>query len=1293
MSNSRVKLFFWLLIYPFLFIASQSNKSFSFNDLNVNDGLSQNSVVSITQDSVGYLWFATQDGLNKYQGHSFQYFNKQYQDITRATYAQLGQIYTDNYGDLWSYASNEVIERYNYKTSTFDSISTIKSVTVFSRKNKNELLVGTLNNGVVSINLKSGNISKVFNETIKNLSVFDIQKFGNDLFFGTSNGLYYVNDDSVEFIESTTGFQISSLTQRDKYVIFGTFQNGVHVFDLELRQLIEPAWNIPDNLNVQDIFTDSQNRLWIGTYGNGLFLISENDEHYHFVADKENPYALHYNDILKVFEDNTGNIWFGSDGAGLSYYDEHLVKFNVLTSKQVPEDIHVDVSRAITVDSIGQIWLGTSGKGLTKINRSSDEMATYTTENSGLSSNRIMSLLYDSGSIWIGHQNTGLQLLKSNQVYKNFNNTKGWAIWKIYKDSTNNIWLCTRTNGLVQINKNGKIVKQYVIANSALTTNNIRTIIQDSKGNFWIGTDTDGLFKLDHVSNTLTKIDAIKKGVKSLAISNDKIWIGTNGDGIKSIDITNNEFNEYIYDYDFPNQVIYAIIPDDNGDFWITTNKGISRFSPYHQFKHYVENYTLISGLQAFEFNTGSYYKDQNGIIYFGGIEGINWFKPEDITYNRVLPKTVISKFEVFGDELSMEEGLQFEHNQNTVTFTFSGLHFSHPEKNYYTYKLENHDDDWAPAEYNNVAHYTNLEPNTYTFKVLSSNYEGFWNKNPSTFTFTILKPWYATNLAFFIYLLLVLATIFLIFRYFKFRWEMNTQLQLEHAESMRLKQLDEFKKKLYTNISHEFRTPLTLISGPIDKQLSNEDLNIQEREALELVKQNANRLLGLVNQMMDLSLLDAGQLKLKVKKGNLSIILKQLVAAFRYKSEEKNIHISSSIKELKSVWFDQDIIEKICSNLLINAIKYAPEGTVVLFDANQQNGQLLLSVINENNEVKADKLGKLFERFYQNNEANEGIGVGLALVKDLVTLSKGTILANTIQENKIQFSVTIPISESAFEEFEIVNKTVKTNLSKALISSTPKDAPLLLVAEDDHDILAFVSSIFENDYRILKATDGQKALEICRDKIPDIVISDIMMPELDGIELCNELKQDPLTSHIPIILLTAKVTQEQKQQGLETGADAYVTKPFNAQTLKIRADKLIENRVLLKQRFNDQPILTKALAVTSVEEEFMNRLQSVLDEHITDTSFTSEGFSKLMFMSRTQLHRKLKGTVGMTTSELIRSQRLRLAKELISKHKVTTSEVAYSVGFNSPSYFIKCFKEAFKQTPSQFLEAQNPNK
>ncbi|WP_298904210.1 hybrid sensor histidine kinase/response regulator transcription factor [uncultured Psychroserpens sp.] len=1271
---------------------SQDSKQKSFRELTVAQGLSQNSVVSIAQDSTGYMWFATQDGLNKYDGRQFTFFNKQFEDVTRPTYSKLGKIYVDRDSNLWIISNSGILEKFNTKSQEFKTINGITNTSVIFQNTKDDYYIGTFGNGLHKIDAKSKDTVSVFKNEINSLNTYDIIELNSDNYIATSSNVFLIKENTIEKINvegNLTNFSALSVCKNNT-VWLGSFSHGLFYKPIDsegFKQFKHP--NLPPTLNIQDLLIDNNNNLWIATYGDGLYILNQKTNQIeHFTENKDNAYALHYNDVLCLYQDYTGTVWLGTDGAGLSYYDEHLTKFNVITNSQTPKNVVVDVIRAITYDANKTMWLGTSGKGLTSINLDQNIYKTYTTQNSNLASGRIMSLLSDGNNLWIGHQGEGLQYLDSSGKFETISALKGETIWKILKHNSNQFWMCTRDSGIILFDKDKGVLEQFTSDNSGLTSNNIRTLEKGTDNIIWIGSENNGLFIFDTKSKTINPITSIPDKIKSLYYDNRYLYVGTNGNGLIRYHPINKSIKSYTMEFGLSNNVIYAILPDEKGNLWLSSNKGITRFNPLDKQKFYVENYTEHSGLQSFEFNTGAYFKSNDGTLFFGGLEGINWFSPSSLSTNTVQPKTVISKFEIFNEEQEMVPMTTFRHDQNTITFTFASLHFSEPSRNWFRYKLLNHDDNWSKPDYNNAAHYTNLPADKYTFLVTSSNYEGIWNKEPARYSFVILKPWYKTNLAYTIYGLLLALVIFAIFSYFKFKWKLETQVRLEHAETERLKQIDEFKTKLYTNISHEFRTPLTLISGPIDHQLSRETLEPSDREELNLVKQNANRLLNLVNQMLDLSLIDSGQLRLQVEEGNLNILLKQIVAAFQYKANEKHIKIDSNIENLKNVWYDTDLIEKIASNLLSNAIKYAPEQSTIIIDANALENNLVLSVININKTISKKDFEKLFQRFYQDDEASDGVGVGLALVKELVNLSKGSITANTVDQNKVQFTVTLPIHKNAFEVSEMKNesKIITTLETLDLEVNKNADAPLLLVVEDDKDIRTFVSSIFNNTYNIIEAENGQVGIDMAIQYIPDVIISDVMMPIQDGIELCNHLKYNELTSHIPIILLTAKVGDDNEIEGLKTGADAYVTKPFNSDKLKLRVKKLIENRQQLQKHFSKDFTINPELSITSTEAEFLKRLKTVLDEKITNVDFTSEAFSEAMFMSRTQLHRKLKAIVNMSASEFIRAQRLKLAIGLLKKSDATVSEIAYQVGFNTPSYFIKCFKDAYNCTPSEYI-------
>ena len=1290
---NRLKLLFFFL-FPFV-VFSQNNKQIAFRELTVEQGLSQNSVVSIAQDSTGFMWFATQDGLNKYDGRDFTHFDIQFEDVTRPTYSKLGRIYVAKNSELWIVSNSGKLEKYNPQNDIFKAILGVSNVSALIQDENFNYFIGTYNNGIYKIDAKTSDTIQFLKSNYSKRTIYDFIEISDKTIIATTNsGFFEINQDNYMFREIMTETNFSAISQSKNNILYlGSYGKGLfikYLDELEFKQFkgFETA-NLPVDLIIQDLLVDSRNQLWIATYGQGVYLVNfDNKTIQNFREDKNNPYALHYNDVLSLYEDKTGTIWLGTDGAGLSYYDEYLLKFNVLTNEQVPQNVNVDVIRAITKDTENNIWVGTSGKGLTRLNTDKQDFYTYTVQNSKLLGDRIMSLLFTADKIWIGHQAYGLQLMDAKGEISSFKETENFTIWKIFKDKSERVWLGTRDNGLILFDIKGKIVQQYTAENSNLTTNNIRTIERGKDNELWIGTETDGLFRLDVEAELVNKAENVNSNVKSLYFNGSVLLIGTNGEGLQIFNPNEKTIQKYTTNEGLPNNVVYGILPDEEGYLWISSNKGISKLKFLNNTISVVENYSNYDGLQAFEFNTGAYFKDEKGILYFGGLEGVNWFNPGQLSFNPIKPKTVISGFEVFGKEQKLVPNLKLQYNENTVTFTFSSLHFSQPERNQYKYRLLNNDAEWIEAGNSNLAHYTNLPPNDYEFQVISSNYDGVWNTEPANYSFIISKPWYGTNLAKIMYAILVLIFGFYLYKYLKWRWEIKTQLRLEHEETERLKKLDEFKTKLYTNISHEFRTPLTLISGPIENQLAKTNLAIEDKKELSLVKQNADRLVSLVDQMLDLSMIDSGQLKLAIVQGNLSILLKQLIGAFQYKASEKQVTISSSINNLKQVWFDRDVIEKVTSNLLSNAIKYSPAESTIVFEANKQDKALVLSIINTTQNLGKKDLSKLFQRFYQDNKLSDGVGVGLALVRELVALSKGTIIANTIANDKIQFTVSLPVNKEAFEdEVLITDEEIEVEATLAQPIDNPnKEKPLLLVVEDEPDIRRFIISIFEKDYQITEAENGEIGIETALKEIPDLIISDIMMPEVDGIQLCNTLKTNELTSHIPIILLTAKVGGENEIEGIKTGADAYVTKPFNSEKLKIWVEKLIENRRQLQKHFSKTLSINPELEITSTESEFLNRLQAVLDEHITDPEFTSDGFGKLMHMSRTQLHRKLKAITGMSSSEFIRTERLKLAIDLLKKSDASVSEIAYQVGFNTPSYFGKCFKEVYKCSPNEYL-------
>jgi signal transduction histidine kinase/DNA-binding response OmpR family regulator len=521
-----------------------------------------------------------------------------------------------------------------------------------------------------------------------------------------------------------------------------------------------------------------------------------------------------------------------------------------------------------------------------------------------------------------------------------------------------------------------------------------------------------------------------------------------------------------------------------------------------------------------------------------------------------------------------------------------------------------------------------------------------------------------------------------------------------------KLKELDNVKSNFFTNISHEFRTPLTLILGPIQKQLKKEDLDEEDRNNLKMMQRNSNRLLSLVDQLLDISKIESGKLTLKVSKSKIIPFIQTLVEGFSFSAKQKQITFTTNINtDNIDTWFDSDAVEKIITNLLSNAIKYTPKKGEISCTSFVENNQLHFEIINSGKVLSNEELSKVFERFYKNNEnQQQGAGIGLSLVKDIVKLHKGTISVKSLDNKWTVFKVMLPVSKTHFKEKEIIDyeintlpkqqgfeNTFETDEIKETENNLKTEKPILLIVEDNAEVRTYISSMFKNTYTILQAQNGQEGIDMAFKYIPDFIMSDIMMPVKNGIELCNELKTDECTSHIPIILLTAKTGEENEIEGIKTGADDYITKPFNEDLLKLKVDKLLETRKKLREHYSKDIIFKpKDIAVNSTDEVFLQRVKTVLDNNLIESSFNIEEFSNTVGMSRMQLHRKLKALTGLSASEFIRSQRLKLAAQLLKKSDANVSQIGYSVGFNNPGYFSKCFKEMYKLTPLEYSKKQH---
>jgi signal transduction histidine kinase/AraC-like DNA-binding protein len=849
-----------------------------------------------------------------------------------------------------------------------------------------------------------------------------------------------------------------------------------------------------------------------------------------------------------------------------------------------------------------------------------------------------------------------------------------------------------------------------------------QTLFIDSSGMLWVGTG-DGLYKFNIETKEETYYVHIDGDVKSISnnyiysIFEDKkgiLWIGTGG-GLNKFDRSTETFSHFTENDGLPSNVVKGILEDGHDNIWLSTTKGISKFNPISET---FRNFDAADGLQGDEFITGAYHKNQQGEMFFGGTNGLTTFHPDSIKNNIYIPPITITDFQIFNKsvkpgnksplkkQVSETSEIALSHDQSIFSFEFAALDYHNPLKNQYKYKMEGVDPDWVSTDASRrFATYTNLDPGDYIFRVRGSNNDGIWNDEGTSIKIIITPPWWQSNWAYAFYGLLIFVAIFLARKYDLKRINLRN-------ESNRLKEIDQLKSRFFANISHEFRTPLTLILGPIQKLLEDHP-TADENNQYSLIQRNALRLQRLINQLLDISRLEAGKLKLNAREYDIIAITRAIIANFESHANRRNISLTfhSSLK-FQNVYLNFDKFEKILTNLLSNAFKFSDDDTAISITLETisdstgsfNEGYIRLCIQDQGIGVKEENIEKIFQRFYQVDDTAtrgyEGSGIGLALVKEMVDLHYGTINVKSEPGKGTTFIVCLPLGKSHLslgeieqlpvDEIKVPDEPLDETVIRILNENTDQ-LPLVLIVEDNIDVQQYIGSFLEEDHNLIFADNGKEGLNRAIQEIPDLIISDVMMPVMDGIELSTELKSDERTSHIPVILLTARATVEDRVEGLETGADDYLQKPFDVNELRVRIKNLIEQRKLLKEKFvQEDGFLISKLSKTPADERFINRMMDIISDNISEPAFKIESLSKEIGMSRMQLHRKIQGLFGQSPGQFLRSLRLKQSADLLKNVTGNISEIAYDVGFESPAHFTSSFRRQFGMTPSEYQKQQS---
>ena len=1343
----------------------QSN-NYKFSKLDIHTGLSHNQVNAILKDSYGFLWFGTQSGLNRYDGYSCKIFRNKYDDRYSLCDNRIISLYELPDEKMWVKTRDGACI-YDSYTEKFDAVhdgylsslglpaGTVASV-VKGFNGKYWFVYDNLGIYVYSSvdKLAKPFIKKTGPNPSQNISAIGETKDGK-LWLVYQNGFLQQYDTrSNKVISSSSALQkltrgnnaYNLLIDRDGDIWLWSFAHGAFLYcpnDNSIKQFNENsiAHKLHSNM-VSQIIQDRNGLIWVATDHGGLNLIdkSNNFKISYLLNNAKDPGSISQNSINTIYEDDSGIIWLGTYKQGVNFLNVNIVKFPYYHHEESnARSIQYDDVNQFVEDKLGNLWIGTNGGGLIYFDRKNNTFKQYLhnpDNKNSLSSNVIISLWIDhEDMLWIGTFYGGLNRFDGKTFTHYRHNDKDVSsladdkVWEIFEDPEKNLWIGTLGGGLDLFDRKTnrfEHFKQKEGAPVSLPSNYISAILKDKKGNLWIGTTngvavfeknktTPTIYRHLNAANSLSSNNVISL----LEDSKGRIWIGT-GNGLNLFNEGTKSFKVFTTDDGLPDNIIVGILEDKHQTLWLSTPNGLCNAIPKQKgnsLDFSVINYDEMNNLQNREFNENAAFKTRTGELVFGGPSGFNIIDPakkQKLVYHpkivftnlqilnkNVEPGELINGRVLLGQSLSRLQSIDLKHNENVFSIEFASLDFA---GNQYAYMLEGFNSGWLYADgTQRRVTYTNLDPGRYTFKVKVLNRDGSFS-NIKALNINIKPPFWRTPAAYIAYLLLSAALFMLIRRIVLERIRLRFEVQHQTQEAERAHAVEQFKTKLFTNVSHEFRTPLTLIISPLDKiikNVSDEELKKQ----LGFVQLNAKRLLNLVNQLLDFRKMEVQEVKLHPATGDIIAFCKDISYSFTDIADRKDIQLSfsSNIDSLE-IFFDKDKIEKILFNLLSNAFKYTYDNGSVAVNliykqphSNEDSGTLAIEIKDSGIGIPPEMHDKIFERFFQadvpQSMVNQGTGIGLAITKEFVRLHNGVITVKSEQNEGSCFTVLLPAKKiyqvpARPTELEDVEDGEHSQLDEAKKSRKKKT---LLLVEDNEDLRFYLKDSLKSLYYIEEAANGMAGWEKIKQCNPDLVVSDIMMPLMDGLELARKMKSETLTAHIPIILLSAMGSEEKQLESLKLGVNDYITKPFTFEILASRIRNLLSQQKLLQKRFKKQIELNPAeVTITSLDETFLKQALGVVEAHIANPGFSVEDFSRDMNMARATLYRKVLALTGNTPIEFIRSIRLKRAARLLEKSGMSVTEIAYEVGFNSPKNFTKFFKEEFNVLPSQYVASKN---
>ena len=1310
-----------ILLYLFSFICSSlSAQDYYFKQYQGENGLSNNNVTCSIQDNHGFMWIGTRDGLNRFDGYTFRVFRDTDEGPKSLGNNWILSLAIDSKGSLWI-GTYMGIYKYNEKEENFDLIPFCKGMKAIN------LVFDSSSNLWLILD---GKLVK-YNEQLNSYQTYTIPDNGylnsfcftstENIWLVLSNGMLFQFDiSSGEFkgndlFSHSPNFKVKNLTciypaiTGDKLFI-GSTTHGAKLFDIRSKSYIDLMSKEVDQVEicVNNFMQTSPNEVWMASES-GLYIYNLEKENYTLINKRiQDPYSLSTNLLYTLYRDKENGIWIGTYSGGINYYTP-FQPFHKFYAYPDENALQGDIVHDIATDQYDNLWIATEDAGLNKLDIRTGKYSHYGPKAgvNRISHQNLHGLIADGDNLWVGSM-MGIDLINipSGRVTKHYTINHNKAIVVMKKTSSGKLLVGT-SRGMYLYNKASdqfELIPQF--------PDNIKTqsILEDHEGILWSGTFSKGLYFYNPREGTHGKFqyDTIPTNnsntINDIFEDNDhNLWFATQ-QGIKKIDRKTGRIMRYTVKNGMPSDITFRILSDELQNLWVSTTNGLVRLNPTtNEIKVFKKEHGLITN----QFNYNSSWKDKYGKMYFGMVKGMISFYPKEIgnfenkiqsylTNMTVFDKTVNTKNTTI--PISFANQITLKNSQSTFSIDFSSLSFIVPSMTKYAFCMEGLDDKWIYLNDSHTAYFTKLPPGNYVFKAKSSNLAGVWNETPVELKIKILPPWWLSITALLFYFLLIIGISVLIVKMAIIQSRKKINQSIKQLEYKKEKELHQAKINFFINVAHEIRTPLTLITGPLEKVINNSKLPDDAQNYLSIMDKNAKRLLKLVDQLLDFRKTELLGYSLNFEKKEIVSILYENFNRFKDAAEQNKLsfNIATNTKQL-NISVDEEAFVKIVSNLLLNAIKYARTQILVTFTYIECEEYFKIDVNNDGQKIPKAIKDKIFEPFFrgENAEFKPGTGLGLPLARSLAEMHSGTLTLLDSDNEFITFRLRLPVNLANSINLQDDVKE-RNNSDPAIHEEYTFDIskPTILIVEDNEEMKNFMGHEINSVYNVLTAVNGEKAMIILYEYSVQLVVSDVMMPVMDGFSLLKKIKTDLDYSHVPVILLTAKNTLQSRLEGLELGADAYIEKPFTVDILLAQITNLLNNRNSIRSYYFNSPIANlKSMAHTKADEIFLESLNEIIIKNISNTNFDVEMIAEQMHMSKPTLYRKIKAISNLAPNELIRICRLKKAAELIIQGKLSLCEISEKVGFSSQSYFSRSFSKQFEISPSDFAHNNTKHK